>query len=157
MKEEKKVYAWMPSNRDMFYDDYDSIEKAVAEAQKQWDEQYEHYAEDAENDAQIALMVVEQFNPEEYMERFGEELIEKLQEQLDDFTCYCDMDSEVFCKDTNEFNKAVKEALMPIIKEYLSFYMDKVGMHLNLTYNVKTRKYTYEGKEFDSIPEVFKL
>lgn len=156
MKEEKKVYAWMPSNCDTFDETYDSIEEAVAEAQNQWNEQYEYYEEDAENDTQIALMVVKQFNPEKYMERFGEELIEKLQEQLDDFTCFCDIDSEIFCKDKNEFNKAVKEALMPIIKEHLSFYMDQVGDHLDLTYDVKTKKYTYEGKEFDSIPEMFK-
>ena len=109
-----------------------------------------------ENNTGIDLMLVEKFNPETYMKGFGDELIDKLQEQLDDFTCYCDVDSEVECKDKAGFNKAVKEALMPIVKEYLSFYMDQIGMFLNLTYDVKTRKYTFEGKEFDDIPEVFK-
>lgn len=42
MKEEKKIYAWHPSNCDTFYETFDSIEEAVAEAQKQWDEKYEY-------------------------------------------------------------------------------------------------------------------
>ena len=39
------MYAWMPSNCERFYETYESIEEAVAEAQKQWDEKYEYYEE----------------------------------------------------------------------------------------------------------------
>lgn len=156
MKKEKKQYAWMPSNCETFYDTFDSIEEAVAEAQKQWDEKYGYYEEEDENNTEIALLIVDKFNPETYMERFGEELIDKLQEQLSDFTLYCDLDSEVECKNVAEFNRAVKEALMPVINEHLSFYADQVGEPLNLTYDVKTRKYTWEEKEYDVIPEAFK-
>ena len=107
------------------------------------------------NNTEIVLMIVDQFNPETCMEEFGEEIIDKLQGQLDDFTCLFNSDSEVICMNKPKFNKAVKDALMPIIKEHLSFHMDQVGNHLNLTYDVKTRKYIYEGKEFDELPEVF--
>lgn len=31
---EKKQYAWLPSNREVFYETYGSIEEAVAEAQR---------------------------------------------------------------------------------------------------------------------------
>ena len=156
MKEEKKVYAWIPSNCDIFYDTYNSIEEAVAEAQEQWDEKYEYYEEENTNNTSIVLMTVSQFNPETYMGGFGEELIERLQEQLDDFTGMCNVDSEIYCSDKTAFNKAVKEVLMPVIKEHLSFHLDQVGHHLTLTYDVETRKYTWEGNEFDEIPEVFK-
>lgn len=154
--EEKKLYAWMPSNCELFHETYDSIEEAVAEAQKQWDEKYEYYEEDDENDTEISLLSVRQFNPEKHVERYGEELIEKLDEDLGDFTCGTEAESEVYCKDVAKFNKAVKEALMPLIREHLSFYMDMVGDHFNITYNVKTRKYTWRGKEYDSLPDAFK-
>lgn len=156
MKEEKKMYAWMPSNCERFDETFDSIEEAVAEAQKQWNEKYEHYEDEDENDPEICLMSVHQFNPEKYVERYGEEFIEKLDEDLGDFTYGTEAESEVFCKDVAKFNKAVKEALMPLIKEHLSFHMDMVGSHFNITYNVKTRKYTWEGNEYDVIPEAFK-
>lgn len=155
--EEKKLYAWMPSNCELFHETYDSIEEAVTEAQKQWDEKYEYYEEEDENDTEISLMSVRQFNPERHVEHYGEELIEKLDEDLGDFTYGTEAVSEVFCKDVTKFNKAVKEALMPLIKEHLSFYMDMVGSHFNITYNVKTRKYTWQGKEYDSLPDAFKM
>lgn len=154
---EKKLYAWMPSNCELFHETYDSIEEAVEEAQKQWDEKYEYYEDEEEyNDTEISLLSVRQFNPEKHVERYGEELIEKLDEDLGDFTYGTESESEVYCKDVAKFNKAVKEALMPLIKEHLSFYMDMVGDHFNITYNVKTRKYTWEEKEYDSLPEAFK-
>ena len=153
---EKKMYAWMPSNCELFHETYDSIEEAVEEAQKQWDEKYEYYEEDDENDTEISLLSVRQFNPEKHVERYGEELIEKLDEDLGDFTYGTEAESEVYCKDVAKFNKAVKEALMPLIKEHLSFHMDMVGEHFNITYNVKTRKYTWQGKEYDSLPDAFK-
>ena len=155
--EEKKLYAWMPSNCELFHETYDSIEEAVEEAQKQWDEKYEYYEDEEEyNDTEISLLSVRQFNPEKHVERYGEELIEKLDEDLGDFTYGTEAESEVFCKDVTKFNKAVKEALMPLIKEHLSFHMDMVGEHFNITYNVKTRKYTWQGKEYDSLPDAFK-
>ena len=155
--EEKKLYAWMPSNCELFHETYDSIEEAVAEAQKQWDEKYEYYEDEEEyNDTEISLLSVRQFNPEKHVEHYGEELIEKLDEDLGDFTFGTEADSEVYCKDVAKFNKAVKEALMPLIKEHLSFHMDMVGDHFNITYNVKTRKYNWQGKEYDSLPDAFK-
>ena len=154
--EEKKLYAWMPSNCELFHETYDSIEEAVTEAQKQWDEKYEHYEDEDENDTEISLLSVRQFNPEKHVERYGGELIEKLDEDLGDFTCGTEAESKVYCKDVAKFNKAVKEALMPLIKEHLSFYMDMVGDHFNITYNVKTRKYTWQGMEYDSLPDAFK-
>lgn len=154
--EEKKLYAWMPSNCELFHETYDSIEEAVEEAQKQWDEKYEYYEDEDDNDTEISLLSVRQFNPEKHVERYGEELIEKLDEDLGDFTYGTEAESEVYCKDVTKFNKAVKEALMPLIKEHLSFYMDMVGEHFNITYNVKTRKYTWQGKEYDSLPDAFK-
>ena len=155
--EEKKLYAWMPSNRELFHETYDSIEEAVAEAQKQWDEKYEYYEDEEEyNNTEISLLSVRQFNPEKHMERYGEELIEKLDEHLGDFTCGTEAESEVDCKDVAKFNKAVKDSLMPLIKEHLSFYMDMVGERFNITYDVKTRKYTWQGKEYDSLPDAFK-
>lgn len=155
--EEKKLYAWMPSNCELFHETYDSIEEAVAEAQKQWDEKYEYYEDEEEyNNTEISLLSVRQFNPEKHVERYGEELIEKLDEDLGDFTYGTEAESEVFCKDVTKFNKAVKEALMPLIKEHLSFHMDMVGEYFNITYNVKTRKYTWQGKEYDSFPDAFK-
>jgi len=153
---EKKMYAWTPSNCERFYETYGSIEEAVAEAQKQWDEKYEYYEDEDENNTEIILLSVRQFNPEKHVERYGEELIEKLDEDLGDFTCGTEIESEVFCKDVTKFNKAVKEALMPLIKEHLSFHMDMVGEHFNITYNVKTRKYTWQEKEYDSLPDEFK-
>ena len=155
--EEKKLYAWIPSNCELFHETYDSIEEAVAEAQKQWDEKYEYYEDEEEyNDTEISLLSVRQFNPEKHVERYGEELIEKLDEDLGDFTYGTEAESEVYCKDVTKFNKAVKEALMPLIKEHLSFYMDMVGEHFNITYDVKTRKYTWQGKVYDSLPDAFK-
>lgn len=154
---EKKMYAWMPSNREIFDETFDSIEEAVAEAQKQWDEKYEYYEDEDEYDnTEIYLMTVRQYNPETYLERFGENLIDGLDESLADFTSGTSVESEVFCKDVTKFNKAVKEALMPLIKEHLSFHMDMVGEHFNITYNVKTRKYTWKEKEYDSLPDEFK-
>lgn len=153
---EKKLYAWMPSNCELFHETYDSIEEAVEEAQKQWDEKYEYYEDEDDNDTEISLMSVRQFNPEKHVERYGEELIEKLDEDLGDFTYGTEAESEVYCKDVTKFNKAVKEALMPLIKEHLSFHMDMVGSHFNITYDVKTRKYTWQGKEYDSLPDSFK-
>lgn len=154
--EEKKMYAWMPSNCELFYETYDSIEEAVAEAQKQWDEKYEYYEDEEDNNTEISLLSVRQFNPEKHVERYGEELIEKLDEALGDFACGTEAEPELYCKDVAKFNKAVKEALMPLIKEHLSFHMDMVGYHFNITYDVKTRKYTWKEKEYDSLPDAFK-
>lgn len=154
---EKKMYAWTPSNCERFNETYDSIEEAVAEAQKQWDEKYEYYEDEDENNTEIILLSVRQFNPEKHVERYGEELIDGLDESLADFTSGTEVESEVFCKDVTKFNKAVKEALMPLIKEHLSFHMDMVGEHFNITYNVKTRKYTWNEKEYDVLPDAFKV
>lgn len=63
---------------------------------------------------------------------------------------------ELFHETYDSIEEAVKEALMPLIKEHLSFYMDMVGDHFNITYDVKTRKYTWQGKEYDSLPDAFK-
>ena len=155
MSEEKKTYAWLPSNCERFYDVYDSIEEAVAEAQKQWDEKYEYYEEEGENNAEIYLMVAEQFSIEKSLERYGEILVEYLDEQLFDFTS-CE-DSKVYCRSKDLFNCKVKDALMPIVKECLSFDTDQIGANLTLTYNVETRKYYWNGVEYDSVPEAFKL
>ena len=76
----------MPSNCERFYETYESIEEAVAEAQKQWDEKYEYYEEEDENDTEIFLMVASQFNVEKSLERYGEDLVDYLEEQLYDFT-----------------------------------------------------------------------
>ena len=154
---EKKLFAWMPNNCETFDDSFDSIEGAVAEAQKQWDEKYDHYEdEDEYNNTEIYLMTVRQYNPETYLERFGEDLIDMLNEDLSEFTSGTEVESKVYCKDKSKFNEAVKSALMPIIKKHLSFNMDLVGDILDLTYNVETRKYTWNGKEFDVLPDEFK-
>lgn len=154
---EKKMYAWMPSNCEMFDETYDSIEDAVSEAQKQWDEKYDHYEDEDEYDnTEIYLMTVRQYNPETYLERFGEDLIDGLDESLADFTSGTEVDSEVYCKDKSKFNEAVKSALMPLIKKHLTFNMDLVGDILDLTYNVETRKYTWQEKEYDVLPDEFK-
>ena len=155
MNKEKKMYAWMPSSCERFYETYGSIEEAVEDAQRQWDEKYEFYEEEGENNAEIYLMVVEQFNVEKSLERYGEILVDYLDEQLFDFTS-CD-DSNVSCKCADLFNQKVKEALMPIVRECLSFDTDKVGHHLTLTYNVEIRKYCWNGVEYDAIPDAFRL
>lgn len=154
MSKEKKMYAWLPSNCERFYEVYDSIEEAVTEAQKQWDEKYEYYEEDGENNAEIYLMLVEPFSIEKSLEHYGEILVEYLDEQLYDFTL-CE-DSKVYCSDNDLFNRRIKEALMPIIKECLSFDTDQVGTYLALTYNVDTRKYYWNGEEYDAVPEAFR-
>lgn len=154
MEEEKKMYAWLPSNCERFYEVYDSIEEAVAEAQNQWNEKYEYYEEEGENNTEIYLMVVDQFNIEKSMGCYGEILLEYLDEQLFDFTSF--EDSKVSCKCKELFNQKVKEALIPIIKECLSFDTDQVGNILTLTYNVDTRKYNWNGEEHDAVPEAFR-
>lgn len=154
MDKEKKMYAWMPSNCERFDETYDSIEEAVVEAQKQWDEKYEYYEEEEENNTEIYLMVVSQFNIEKSLECYGETLVEYLDEQLFDFTSL--EDSRVYCRYNNVFNQKIKEALMPIVKECLTFETDQVGHILSLTYNVETRKYSWNGEEYDVIPDAFK-
>lgn len=155
MNKEKNMYAWIPSNCERFYEVFDSIEDAVIEAQKQWDEKYEYYEDENENNTEIYLMVVEQFNIEKSLERYGEILVEYLDEQLFDFTS-CE-DSKVYCRAQDLFNKKLKDALMPIVKECLSFDTDQIGMYLSLTYNVETRKYNWDGVEYDTVPEAFKV
>ena len=155
MNKEKKMYAWMPTNCERFYEVFDSIEEAVCEAQKQWDEKYEYYEEENENNTEIYLMVVEQFSIEKSLERYGEILVEYLDEQLADFTLL--EDSRVSCRSKDLFNQKVKESLMPIAKECLSFETDMVGYHLSLTYNVETRKYNWNGVEYEAVPEAFKV
>ncbi len=154
MDKEKKMYAWLPSNCERFYEIYDSIEEAVVEAQKQWNEKYEYYEEEGENNTEIYLMVVSQFNIEKSLECYGETLVEYLDEQLFDFTSF--EDSRVYCRYNNVFNQKIKEALMPIVKECLTFEADQVGHILLLTYNVETRKYSWNGEEYDVIPDAFK-
>ena len=154
MNNGKNMYSWLPSNRERFYEVYDSIEEAVAEAQKQWDEKYEYYEEENENDTEIFLMVARQFNVEKSLERYGEDLVDYLEEQLYDFTA-CE-DSKVTCQCVDSFKRKVKEALLPVIKECLSFYIDQAGQYLTLTYNVETRKYYWNGEECEAIPDVFK-
>lgn len=156
MNKEKKMYAWMPSNCERFYETYDSIEEAVAEAQNQWDEKYEYYEEEGENNTEIYLMVARQFNPEDRLSRYGEDLIDYLEDQLCDFVHGTDSDSGVSCSDLVLFNQKVKESLLPLVKEYLTFVDDMVGDILSLTYNVETRKYSWNGEEYDEIPEAFK-
>lgn len=156
MEEEKKMYAWVPSNCERFYETYDSIEEAVVEAQKQWDEKYEYYEEDGENNSEIYLMVARQFNPEDRLSRYGEELIDYLEDQLCEFTHGVDSDSGVSCSNLVLFNRKVKESLLPLVKEFLRFQDDMVGDILSLTYNVETRKYSWNGEEYDEIPEAFK-
>ena len=155
MNNGKNMYSWLPSNRERFYEVYDSIEEAVAEAQKQWDEKYEYYEEEGENNTEICLMVVEQFSIEKSLECYGEILVEYLDEQLFDFTS-CE-DSQVYCRSIDLFNKKIKDSLMPIVKECLSFDTDQIGSYLSLTYNVETRKYYWNGEEYDSVPAAFKL
>lgn len=150
------MYAWMPSNCERFYETYDSIEEAVAEAQNQWDEKYEYYEEDGENNSEIYLMVAKQFNPEDRFNRYGENIIDYLEDQLCDFTHGIDSDSGVSCSNLVLFNRNVKESLLPLVKEFLRFQDDMVGDILSLTYNVETRKYDWNGKEYDEIPEAFK-
>lgn len=156
MEEEKKMYAWMPSNCERFCETYGSIEEAVAEAQNQWDEKYEYYEEEGENNSEIYLMVARQFNPEGRLNRYGEDLIDYLEDQLCDFTHGTDSDSGVSCSNLVLFNQKVKESLLPLVKEYLTFVDDMVGDILSLTYNVETRKYYWNGIEYDAVPEAFK-
>lgn len=156
MNKEKKMYAWMPSNCERFCETYDSIEEAVAEAQKQWDEKYEFYEEEDENNTEIYLMVARQFNPEECLNRYGENFIDYLEDQLYDFTHGTDLDSVVSCSNIVLFNQKVKESLLPLVKEYLRIQDDMVGDILTLTYNVETCKYCWNGVEYDAIPEAFK-
>lgn len=156
MEEEKKMYAWMPSNCERFYETYDSIEKAVAEAQNQWNEKYEYYEEEGENNTEIYLMVARQFNPESRLNRYGEDFIDYLEDQLCDFTHGTDLDSGVSCSNIVLFNQKVKESLLPLVKEYLSFVDDMVGDILSLTYNVETCKYYWNGEEYDAVPEAFR-
>ena len=148
--------AWMPSNCERFYETYDSIEEAVAEAQNQWDKKYEYYEEEGENNTEICLMVARQFNPEDRLNRYGEDLIDYLEDQLCDFTHGTDSDSGVSCSDLVLFNQKVKESLLPLVKEYLTFVDDMVGDILSLTYNVETRKYYWNGEEYDAVPDAFK-
>ena len=150
------MYAWMPSNCERSYETYDSIEEAIAEAQNQWDEKYEYYEEEDENNTEIHLMVARQFNPEDRLSRYGEDLIDYLEDQLCDFTHGTDSDSGVSCSDLVLFNRKVKESLLPLVKEFLRFQDDMVGDILSLNYNVETRKYSWNGEEYDEIPEAFK-
>lgn len=156
MNKEKKMYAWMPSNCERFYETYGSIEEAVAEAQNQWDEKYEYYEEEGENNSEIYLMVARQFNPEGRLNRYGEDLIDYLEDQLCDFTHGTDSDPGVSCSNLVLFNQKVKESLIPLVKEYLTFVDDMVGDILSLTYNVETCKYCWNGEEYDAVPEAFK-
>ena len=156
MNKEKKKYAWMPSNCERFCETYDSIEEAVAEAQNQWDEKYEYYEEEDENNSEIYLMVARQFNPESRLNRYGEDLIDYLEDQLCYFTHGTDSDSGVSCSNLVLFNQKVKESLLPLVKEYLTFVDDIVGDILSLTYNVETRKYYWNGEEYDAVPDAFK-
>lgn len=156
MEEEKKMYAWMPSNCERFDEAYGSIEEAVAEAQNQWDEKYEYYEEDGENNTEIYLMVARQFNPEDRLNRYGEDLIDYLEDQLCDFTHGTDSDSGVSCSNLVLFNQKVKESLLPLVKEYLNFVDDMVGDILSLTYNVETRKYYWNDEEYDAVPDAFR-
>ena len=66
-------------------------------------------------------------------------------------------DSKVYCRSKDLFNCKVKDALMPSVKECLSFDTDQIGSYLSLTYNVETRKYYWNGMEYDSVPAAFKL
>ena len=156
MNKEKKMYAWMPSNCERFDEIYGSIEEAVAEAQKQWNEKYECYEEEDENNAEIYLMVARQFNPEDRLNRYGEDFIDYLEDQLCDFTHGTDSDSGGSCSNLVLFNQKVKESLLPLVKEYLTFVDDMVGDILSLTYNVETRKYYWNGEEYDAVPEAFR-
>lgn len=156
MNKEKKMYAWMPSNCERFYETFGSIEEAVAEAQNQWDEKYEYYEEEGENNTEIYLMVARQFNPEDRLNRYGEDLIDYLEEQLCDFTYGIDLDSGVSCSNLVLFNQKVKESLLPLVKEYLTFVDDMVGDLLSLTYNVETCKYYWNGEEYENLPDAFK-
>ena len=156
MEEVKKMYAWMPSNCERFDETYGSIEEAVAEAQNQWDEKYEYYEEECENNTEIYLMVARQFNPEDRLNRYGENILDYLEEQLCDFTYGTDLDSGVSCSNLVLFNQKVKESLLPLVKEYLTFVDDMVGDILSLTYNVGTRKYYWNGEEYDAVPDAFK-
>jgi hypothetical protein len=157
MNKEKKMYAWMPSNCERFDEIYDSIEDAVAEAQRQWDEKYEYYEEENENNTEIYLMVARQFNPENLLDRYGEVLINYMEDQLYDFTHGADSDPGVCCNNIVLFNQKVKEALVPLVKEYVSFRDDMVGDILTLTYNVETCKYYWNGVEYDAIPDAFRF
>ena len=77
-----------------------------------------------------------------------------LDERLYDFTGL--EDSKVSCQCGDLFNQKVKEALVPVIKECLSFYIDQAGRCLTLAYNVETRKYYWNGEEYETLPEAFK-
>ena len=90
------------------------------------------------------------------MNRYGEDLIDYLEDQLYDFTHGTDLDSGVSCSNLVLFNQKVKESLLSLVKEFLSFVDDTVGDILSLTYNVETRKYYWNGIEYDAVPEAFK-
>lgn len=143
------MYSWIPTNKEIFDDTFNSIEEAVAEAQKQYDEKYEMY-EDNSNNTEIYLMTVHVFNVENYLDNFGESIIDLLDCNLYDFTN--NIDSEVYCNNKEEFNKEVKSALLPLIKKYISFNFDAIGDFLDITYNVKTRKYYWKGQEYNNLP-----
>lgn len=157
---ERKIYSWMPENSEMFYDVFDSIEEAVKDAQKQWDEKdgfyydgdgHYHYS------TVIHLMRVRRFNPEKHLDEFGDTVIDYLQEQLDGFTSGCEGDPQVAVKDADEFNLAVKQALLPLVRKHLFSYFDMVGDTLTLEYDVKNRKYLLNGEECsEDVLEQFK-
>lgn len=158
MDKEKKLFTWLPSNKETFYDTYNSIEECVKEAQKQYDEKYEYYEEEDENSLDINLYVVEKYNPEKYLNKFGSHLLDLLNDNLIDYMEGIDVESEVYCpvNKEDEFNQKVKDALLPLINEYVSFHMDMKGTFLELKYNVKYRVYLIGDTEYTEIPEKFK-
>lgn len=169
--DKKKRFAWFPDNVERFYDTFDSIEEAVADAQDQFDNKYEMYEDYAEfneetddpddfdlNSTDITICEAEKYNVDKFLNRFGENLIDMLNEDLGDFMFGVDCDSDVYCQPgkIGEFFKEVKSALKPLIDKYLIFYMDELGHSLALTYNVKTRKYKWNDVEYDEVPAEYK-
>lgn len=153
----KRLFSWKPKNLDIFLETYDSIEEAVKDAQEQFDSKLGLYDEVSEyNSTVIHLMRVRKFNPEKQLDEFGDDVIDYLQMQLEGFTSGCGGDAQVEVRDSDAFNLAVKQALLPIIDKHLSFYFDMVGDVLTLEYDLNKRKYVLDGKEYgEEILEIY--
>lgn len=156
-----KKYSWMPDGQETFYNTFETIEECIEEADYQYKHQIDWFDdmddEELSVSKNIVILEVENFNPQPVLNKVSGFIIDKLQEEMDNFNPSLEYLSEVICKSKDEFNNEIIQVIKPVIDKYIKYNNQTIGDEISgLLYNVETKKFKYMNVEYDELPEKFR-
>jgi hypothetical protein len=120
-KKSKTQYSWFPKGGNC-YDVFDSIEKAVEDAQRRYDNEDEPYEDGGEYISSfIYIGTVRYFDMEDAVKTIVESIEDDIYEQMIDLSFGCDLETEcqILKKDKEIFIKEATQSLLPIVEKYV--------------------------------------